>query len=57
MNPSGFVSLALSENGFGPILISVYDVKLVKHAPAVISWQEVTEVTGQEVGKEFMNKS
>ena len=57
MNPSGFVSLALSENGFGPILISVYDVKLIEHAPAVISWQEVTEVTGQEVGKEFMNKS
>ena len=46
----------MSENGFGPILISVYDVKLIEHAPAVMSWQE-TEVTGQEVGKEFTNKS
>ena len=57
MNPLGFVSIAFNENGFGPILMFVYDAKIVVHAPAVISWQEVTEVTGQEMGKEFWNKS
>ena len=57
MYPSGFVSSAINENGFGPILISVYDGKLVEHAPAFISWQEVTDITGQEVGNEFTNKS
>ena len=54
MYPSGFVSPAISENGFGPILISIYIGKIVEHAPASISWQEFT---GQEMGKEFSNKS
>ena len=56
MNPSGFVSTAFSENGFGPILISVYVGKMVVQSPAFINWQ-VTEVTGQELGKEFTKKS